>query len=496
MAKTSNFDLSSIIQHNVRNLDGVPASVIDDFFGLWAIEETRFRQAVDRVQGLNLHAHLESHRGSIHHLDPRWARAEAGSSVSQAGEPAAAVSDEKRLYTVAGDGVAVISLRGPMMKYVSSMSDGASTVFARRQLRQAVADDGVGSILLAIDSPGGTVAGTADLAADVAEAAKRKPVYAFVEDLTASAAMWVASQAHKVFANNTTALVGSIGTYAVLYDQSKVAEKLGVKVHVVRAGEYKGAGVPGTEITEAQLAEVQRIVNALNEEFLNGVARGRNLAIENVKSIADGRIHPASEAIGLGLVDAIQTIDQVINNLSNSSPARRRKGVGMSTQENPITAATLQEIKQTLPKADDSFIVSQLEKGATIQQAQTAWATVLEQRLEQLQKQQVETEAAHKQQLEQASAAAKKPGVEPLGKQSTVEEDGYVGATGDPIHDMDVAVRERMKANQNLDRQAATLLVSRSNPDLHRAFLLATNGGRKATRLINEKFDTEAEQAK
>lgn len=465
-----------------RDLQGVPTQVLDDFFGIWAIEETRFRQAVDKFQGINLVAHIEANRGQVNHLT---------GPVAEGGDVQAA-SDERRLFSMTGDGVAVINLRGPMMKYYTSMSDNASTVFARRQVRQAADDDAVGSILLVIDSPGGTVAGTMDLAAEVAKANKRKPVVAFLEDLTASAAYWVASQARSIYANNATALVGSIGTYAVLYDYSKAAEQLGVKVHLIKAGEFKGTGVQGTEITEPQIAEMQRIVDSLNSEFLSGVASGRGLEMSVVKGIADGRVHPAAEAVGLKLVDAIKTFEETVADLSQSTKKRR----SYAMTQDMGTSATLQELKAAIPDADPAFLVAQLEANATVGDALKSFAAKIKADNDRLQKEKAELEAKHKTELEEAAAKAKadaeqKAGVEPLGAESTLQVGAgdYAHASGDPIADFDGEVRRRMQQNPHLGRQSCVLAAARANPALHQAFLVATNPSRKAGRLLTEKYE-------
>src|SRR5690606_13420747 len=161
---------------------------------------------------------------------------------------------DDRTYAV-HNGIAVINIAGPMMKGGSSFG-GASTVRTRRDIRQAVADDAVSGIMLHIDTPGGTVAGAADLAAEVREARRKKPVRAHISDLGASAAYWIASQAESITANET-ALIGSIGAVAVVQDTSGMAEKAGITVHVLSTGKHKGAFAPGSKVTEEQLAEVQ-----------------------------------------------------------------------------------------------------------------------------------------------------------------------------------------------------------------------------------------------
>jgi protease-4 len=216
-------------------------------------------------------------------------------------------ADQLRGYEITETGVAVIRLVGILEK--------GQTRHVRSLLRNATEDPQVDGILLVIDSPGGTVAGTADLAASIRSAAKAKPVHAFVEDLTASAAYWAASQAAKVFANTNTAIVGSIGTYAVLVDSSAMADRAGIKVHVVRAGEHKGAGVPGTQVTQSQLDHTQHLVDAINGEFVKAVAVGRRMSATMVRHVADGRLHTAADAVRLRLVDGIQSIDKTIQGL-------------------------------------------------------------------------------------------------------------------------------------------------------------------------------------
>jgi ClpP class serine protease len=104
----------------------------------------------------------------------------------------------------------------------------------------------------------GSYPGRTNWQADVREANKKKPVTAYIEDLGASAAYWVASQAGKIYSNEP-GFVGSIGTYLVVEDWSGAAEGAWAsKVHVVKAGEFKGAGYPGTPVTDAQLRGVAK----------------------------------------------------------------------------------------------------------------------------------------------------------------------------------------------------------------------------------------------
>jgi protease-4 len=224
---------------------------------------------------------------------------------------AAAVGDYD--YEINKEGVATIPITGHIIKGESSFG-GTSSVRVRQQLRSAIRDKRVKSILLDVDSPGGTVAGTAELAGDVRWANARKPVHSYIQDLGASAAYWVASQAERVTAN-ATAEIGSIGTVAVVADSSEAYDKAGVKVHVITTGPYKAAGVDGTEITGDQLEHWTEIVNDLNEHFLRDVARGRKLDIRRVRGLADGRTWIGTKAADKGLIDGIEPMDAAIRRL-------------------------------------------------------------------------------------------------------------------------------------------------------------------------------------
>ena len=145
----------------------------------------------------------------------------------------------------------------------------------------------------------------------------------FIEDLGASAAYKAASQAGRLSANEP-AFIGSIGVYQVVEDTSEMAEKMGVKVHVISTGEFKGAGVPGAPVTDAVLQDVQNEVDALNELFMKAVAKGRHMDIRTVRKLADGRVHIAAKAQSLGLIDAVESFDDALAGLTKLVAPRRR----------------------------------------------------------------------------------------------------------------------------------------------------------------------------
>jgi len=228
--------------------------------------------------------------------------------------------DDSDLFVLTEDGIAIIPIVGLLMKARSKFG-GTSTIEARQAVRAAVNNKQVKSILLHIDSPGGTVAGTQELADDVSAANKEKPVFAHIDDLGASAAFWIASQATRITANRT-AVVGSIGTLLIIEDSSKLFETAGIKIHIISTGEFKGAGVDGTEITKNMLKQFQIFVDDLNVPFLGAVESGRGMSAEQVAKIADGRAFIAEKAKGFGLIDAVQSLDITMQEISESNAAK------------------------------------------------------------------------------------------------------------------------------------------------------------------------------
>jgi signal peptide peptidase SppA len=279
---------------------------LDEYFGSpWLVEPLAAQQLWEAAGRLDLKAHMEG--------DPP--------------EPLAV----EMVPAPNGRTVAVIPISGIMMKGRSSIG-GTSTIDVRRAIRNAVHDPGVSGILLNIDSPGGTVAGVEELAAEVRRAGARKPVWAQAEDLLASAAYWVASQARKVFANAQTALIGSVGTFITIYDVSGAASAQGVRVLHFATGPLKGAGVAGTQITPEQSAYFQSVVDGTQVEFDRAVTGGRGFTAEQLKAVRSGGVWKAAEAKALGLIDGIQPAARTIEQLSRAAePAKDRRAGTLPT---------------------------------------------------------------------------------------------------------------------------------------------------------------------
>lgn len=238
-------------------------------------------------------------------------------NAMKASREAAHQHDGGEPFQLLENGIAIISINGLMMKGDSFFGGVTNTIRTRNSIRQAAMDPDVKAILLNIDSGGGTVAGTMELADDVKMADRIKPTFTQISDMMASAALWVGVQSRGVF-SNALGETGSIGVVSVLADFSKMMEMDGIKIHVISTGPHKGAGFFGSEITEEQIAEEQSLVNQVNEFFLKAVATGRSMPIAEVRKIADGRMFLAAKAKELGLIDGIQSLDKTVEMISKS----------------------------------------------------------------------------------------------------------------------------------------------------------------------------------
>jgi protease-4 len=171
-------------------------------------------------------------------------------------------------------------------------------------LDRARRDGSVQAVIVAIDSPGGSVAGGEALHTALARIAERKPVVAVMSGTAASAGYMAALPAARIFAREAT-VTGSIGVILQSFDASELLDRLGVRPETLASGPFKAQPSPFAPLSEEGRAQLMRVVSDLHEQFMAKVAAGRNLPPERVRELADGRVFTGREAVGLGLVDAI-----------------------------------------------------------------------------------------------------------------------------------------------------------------------------------------------
>ena len=174
-------------------------------------------------------------------------------------------------------------------------------------IRAAVANPLVEEILLRIDSPGGMVTGTPELAAAVAAADRIKPVLAHTSGMMDSAAYWIASQARAICCT-PSADVGCVGVYQLYYDQTAYLATMGIKANIFKSGDLKAAGHPDIPMTEAQAAHVQAEIDAIGVQFRAAVTARRDIDEDSMR----GQSFLGTEALVRGLVDDLSTFEGLL----------------------------------------------------------------------------------------------------------------------------------------------------------------------------------------
>lgn len=250
-------------------------------------------------------------------------------------------NERQQAYEVR-DGAALIPLQGVLgrrMNLMSNMSGGTSTELFARDVQSAVNDPEVQSIVLLVDSPGGTVAGTQSAASVVMAARGSKPIAAFVEGTMASAAYWIGSAADVVVLDSSTAQVGSIGVVATHTDISRMEEASGIKTTEIVAGAYKRIASQHGPLSEAGRESIQSQVDYLYAQFVQDVAMQRGVSEEKtLANMADGRIFIGKQAVENGLADSVLTLSETIA-LLNERVQSRSILLSASSSMNPLELA-------------------------------------------------------------------------------------------------------------------------------------------------------------
>jgi signal peptide peptidase SppA len=207
------------------------------------------------------------------------------------------------------DGIAILTIAGPMIKGKSSPF--VSNYAAIEDALDELLEQPPLAVVLKLDSPGGMVAGVERCTTKLRQLADTTLVVASVNGDCLSAAYRLASQCGSIWASDYSN-IGSLGTYWQLLDMSAAYEAEGLRSVLLTTGPLKGVGAPGEAITPEQTAFLQAKVDEMNARFMQDLASGRGLSAEQLAGVADGRWWLAAEAAGLGLVDQLGNLDDVL----------------------------------------------------------------------------------------------------------------------------------------------------------------------------------------
>jgi signal peptide peptidase SppA len=215
-----------------------------------------------------------------------------------------------------GSRTAIVSFRGLVTYDIEFQPYAVSTRAFASTMRELAADDSIKQIVVMFDSPGGSVVGLPEAGDAMFDARERKRVVAVVDNMCASAAYWVASQASEIVALPSGTGVGSVGVRMMHVDCSKAMSSAGVKMTHIYSGDYKVEGNPYEALSEDARARYQLESDTLYAGFLAAVARGRGAKVSDVReNYGKGRLLMPAEAKRVGMVDKLETPENALRRL-------------------------------------------------------------------------------------------------------------------------------------------------------------------------------------
>lgn len=263
----------------------------------------------------------------VYEVHLRGEKIDVGAIEARLGRP---LANEQQAYEMRDGGIAVLQVNGvisPKANLFTQISGGASAQMLVRQVESMAADHRVKGVVLAWDSPGGSVQGIPALEKAIKALAELKPTVSVCEGTMASAAYWCGSAANAVYISGETDTAGSIGVVAThTYDPRNQAKQ----TTEVVAGKYKRIVSDNKPLSAEGEKYLQAQVDEIYSVFLETVAVNRRVSVEQVLShMADGRVFIGRQAVAAGLADGIATVDTMVERLAAdpSQYATRKRAV-------------------------------------------------------------------------------------------------------------------------------------------------------------------------
>jgi protease-4 len=242
-----------------------------------------------------------------------------------------------------GDRIAVVDLDGVIISPQPVVGE----------LKKFADDSSIKAIILHVNSPGGGVAASEEIYREVKriKEEKKKKIVVSIETVGASGAYYVASASNKIYADNGS-IVGSIGVIAEWMNYGDLLKWAKLKNVVFKTGEFKDTGNPARDLTPAEQAYMQSLIDSMFGQFVQAVADGRGMKFDVVKSIANGKVWTGKEALDMKLIDGIGDFEAVVKETAKSvnisgEPTLVRPGKDRKTLLDLMTG----DVSQYLPDA-------------------------------------------------------------------------------------------------------------------------------------------------
>lgn len=180
-----------------------------------------------------------------------------------------------------------------------------------KNLKTFTRDGSILAIIIRIDSPGGGVGASQEIYREILRTRESKKVIISLGGVAASGGFYIAAAGDRIVSNPGT-ITGSIGVIMEYIQFSELAKKIGFGLEVIKSGEFKDIGSPHRELSERDRKVLGDVINDIQGQFVNAVAAGRNLPVEKVREIADGRIFTGAMAKEWGLVDELGNFEDAV----------------------------------------------------------------------------------------------------------------------------------------------------------------------------------------
>ncbi len=205
-----------------------------------------------------------------------------------------------------------IELSGPIMDVSKVLED----------IQKAKEDKNIKGVLFVVDSPGGSVAPSVEVAYAIKELKETKPVVAYASGVIASGSYYASIWANQIIANPGS-MVGSIGVIMQGVNTEELMKKIGVSTQTVKAGKYKESGTPTRKWFDYEEKQLQSVIDDTYNMFISDVASARNLDIKNHTIFADAKIFTSKQAKNVGLIDEVATLSYAQESLIKLSKVEK-----------------------------------------------------------------------------------------------------------------------------------------------------------------------------
>src|ERR1700675_2211148 len=187
------------------------------------------------------------------------------------------------------------------------------------QLKKFGDDSSIKAIIIHVNSPGGGVAASEEIYREVKRVRdeKKKRIVVSIETVGASGAYYIASASNKIYADKGS-IVGSIGVIAEWFNYGDLLKWAKLKSIVLKTGEFKDTGNPTRDLTPAEQAYMQSLIDNMFGQFVHAVADGRGMKFEDVKSIANGKVWTGEQALSMRLIDNVGDFEAAVKDTAKS----------------------------------------------------------------------------------------------------------------------------------------------------------------------------------